>query len=77
MTSKSNFRFQRIEYLLNELKHEVTRGIEQGEIDEKLKFQFIAGMSRAVSKSYVFCEFRTFTRPYHEFDAVPKLRIIK
>lgn len=75
-----NYRQERIERLLNELRHEVTRGMMEGEIDEELTFQFAVPISKTMREGVVHCEFKTF--PIHrgnmpQESLQPRLRIVK
>ena len=56
--TKPNYRQERVERLLNELKYEVTRGIMEGELDEYLTFTFLVPRP-ALPSEVVRCEFRT------------------
>jgi hypothetical protein len=81
--SEPNYRQERIERLLHELKYEVTRGMLESEIDEHLGFRFIVPVSRKIPNGVVMCEFRT--RPSTGIDNLawgdeahqPKLRVVK
>ena len=80
--AEPNYRQERIERLLQELRYEVERGMMQGEIDESLGFRFIVPMSKSIQNGVVFCEFRTRPRPSYEMTwedglGLPKLRIVK
>lgn len=80
MTEKPNYRMERIERLLEELKHEVTRGMMEGEVDESLGFRFFVPISKAIPDGVVHCEFST--RPRHRSvvlgeDLQPRLRVVK
>lgn len=54
-----NYRRERIERLLDELKYEIMRGMMEGEIDESLGFQFVVPQSKQIPHGVVLCEFRT------------------
>jgi hypothetical protein len=56
--TKLNYRKERVERLLNELKYEVTRGIMEGELEEYLTFNFLIPRSKLPTEM-VRCEFRT------------------
>lgn len=76
----TNFRKERIEKLLHELRYEVERGMMENEIDEQLGFRFVVPISREIREGVVMCEFRT--RPMHRSaididDLQPRLRVIK
>jgi len=80
MADPTNFRIERIEKLLNELRYEVERGMLEQDIDETLQFRFFVPLSRRIPDGVVFCEFRT--RPTHRYevfpdDLEPRLRLIK
>lgn len=76
-----NYRQERIERLLNELRYEVERGMMDGEIDETLGFVFYVPRSKSIPKGVVRCEFQTRPMPYYMadlgVDAEPKLRVVK
>jgi hypothetical protein len=61
----SNYRLERIERLLQELRYEVERGIMECEIEEEMGFRFIVPISRRIEKGVVFCEFRTRPMPFY------------
>lgn len=76
----SNFRKERIEKLLNELKYEITRGMLEREIDETLIFKFFVPISKSIPEGIVYCRFET--RPTHRINVIgedfePKLKIVK
>ena len=76
----TNFRMERIEKLLHELRYEVTRGIHQREIGEEMTYEFIIPMSQAIPNGVVFCEFRTRPIPHYEMHPdhlEARLRIVK
>ena len=81
--SENNFREERIEKLLRELRYEIERGLAEREIEEEMHFQFIFPRSQRIPNGLVFCQFRM--RPITNFDAmamnpemlVPKLRVVK
>lgn len=71
---------ERITKLLNELRYEVTRGMNEREIEEEIGFQFYVPMSRSIPNGVVFCEFRTRPIPHYEMhpDALaPRLKVVK
>lgn len=72
-----NYRMERIERLLHEIRYEVERGMMDGEIDETLGFSFVVPISKSMPRGVVWCEFRT--RPTlnlpHFHD--PKLKVVK
>lgn len=76
----TNYRQERIERLLQELRYEVTRGMMEGEIDETLGFEFLVPISKSIPDGLVCCSFRT--RPVMKYDypwpdAEPRLKIVK
>lgn len=78
----SQYRKERIERLLTELKYEVTRGMMANEIEEEMGFRFIVPISRTYPKrGVVLCEFRT--GPLEHFglagpdDIAPRLKLVK
>lgn len=80
MSADPNFRKERIEKLLHELRYEVERGILENEVDEQLGFRFVIPLSRSIQEGVVMCEFRT--RPMHRYavdtnDLQPRLRVVK
>jgi len=81
MADATNFRMERIEKLLHELRYEVERGMMQSEIDESMGFQFIVPVSRAIPNGVVFCEFRTRPMPHYSMVSMygdqPRLKVIK
>jgi hypothetical protein len=79
MADPTNFRIERIEKLLHELRYEVERGMLEKDIDETFRFRFYVPISRSIPDGVVFCEFRT--RPIHRVmmdpeDIRPRLRIV-
>src|SRR5215204_1674190 len=72
MTDTTNFRKERIEKLLNELRFEIEHGVAEQEIDETISFQFYVPISRSIPNGVVFCEFST--RPMNPV-LHPQLRI--
>ena len=80
MTDPTNFRRERIEKLLHELRYEVERGMMERDIDETMGFRFYVPISQVIQNGVVFCEFRT--RPVHRHmmhpdDLQPRLKIVK
>ena len=78
----NEYRKERIERLLSELKYEITRGMMDREIDETIGFRFIVPVSSQIPDGVVHCEF--ITRPVHrhcilmsDVDQPPKLRVVK
>lgn len=80
MSEAQNYRHERIERLLNELRHEIERGMLEREIDETMGFRFYVPRSRAVPDGVVFCEFRTRPIPRWQMapgDIQPRLKLVK
>jgi hypothetical protein len=78
--SDINFRQERIEWLLHELRHEIERGMLQREIGEEIGFRFVVPISSKIPDGVVMCEFRTRPVPrYMAFGEVEaaKLKIVK
>jgi hypothetical protein len=77
---KCNYRQQRVERLLDELRYEITRGMMEGELDEELGYRFYVPVSKAIPNGVVFCEFRARPIPGHAMRPdfmEPKLRVVK
>lgn len=79
---ESEYRKERIERLLYELQHEVTRGIMENETEEHVVHRFVIPVSRTYPKSgVVFCEFRAHPMEHYGMapmpDKGPRLRIVK
>ena len=85
MSDPTNFRQERIEKLLHELRYEVERGILEHDIDETLTFRFYVPLSHAIPDGVVFCEFHTRPMPRYAMQPgdqpclrhQPRLRIVK
>lgn len=80
MSDPTNFRRERIEKLLYELRYEVERGMMEREIDEEMGFRFYVPISNAIPGGVVFCEFRTRPIPRHEMHPdylEPRLKLVK
>jgi hypothetical protein len=80
MADPTNFRQERIEKLLHELRYEVSRGMMEGEIDEQLGFRWVVGVSKNIRDGVVACEFRTRPVPRGHMspdDLEPRLRVVK
>ena len=80
MNDTTNFRQERIEKLLHELRYEIERGMLEKDIGEELGFRFYVPISSKIPDGIVFCEFRT--RPIHRYmmnidDMPPRLRLVK
>lgn len=72
------YRKERIERLLDELKYEITRGMMDGEIDETLNFRFYVPISKQIHNGVVSCRFETRPEPHYMADTTPpKLRVVK
>lgn len=79
MSDPTNFRQERIEKLLHELRYEIERGMMDGDIDETLGFRFYVPISKRIRDGVVFCEFRTRPIPrdmMHPADIRPRLRVV-
>lgn len=80
MSEKPNYRMERIDRLLHELRYEVERGMMEREIDEHLGFTFIVPISQKIPDGVVMCEFRTRPMPrgaYHIDALEPRLKVVK
>lgn len=80
MADPTNFRQERIEKLLHELRYEVERGMMENDIPEEIGFRFYVPISRSIKDGMVFCEFRTRPLPRHcmdPSDLQPRLRLVK
>ena len=80
MKDATNFRQERIEKLLHELRYEIERGMMERDIDETMGFRFYVPISQRIPDGVVFCEFRT--RPIQRYmmdpnDLQPRLRVVK
>lgn len=73
-----NYRLERIERLLSELRYEIERGMMNREIDETITFKFYVPISHSISNGVVHCEFRTRPIPsiYME-PGEPQLKVVK
>jgi hypothetical protein len=79
MADPTNFRKERIEKLLHELRYEVERGMLEHDIEEEMGFRFYVPISAKIPDGVVFCEFRTRPLPRHMMhpdDLQPRLRIV-
>jgi single-stranded DNA-specific DHH superfamily exonuclease len=77
-----NYRKERIERLLNELRYEIERGMLEREIDEEISFRFVVPISQKIKNGVVLCEFRTKPSERYDIaflkeDLVPKLKLVK
>ncbi|MET4529128.1 hypothetical protein [Bradyrhizobium sp. JR18.2] len=80
MTDPTNFRRERIEKLLHELRYEVERGMMERDLDEEMGFRFYVPISQKIPDGVVFCEFRTRPVPRHVMDPrdlQPRLKLVK
>lgn len=80
MNDLTNFRRERIEKLLHELRYEVERGMMERDIDEEMGFRFYVPISQKIPDGVVFCEFRTWPIPRHAMDPAalqPRLKVVK
>lgn len=79
MKEDSEFRKNRIEKLLHELKYEITRGMMEREIEEEMGFRFVVPTSKHFPKGVVWCEFMCYPRPDVNgiVDAAPRLTLVK
>ncbi|WP_291869618.1 hypothetical protein [Bradyrhizobium sp.] len=80
MADPTNFRRERIEKLLHELRYEVERGMLERDIDEEMGFRFYVPISNKIPDGVVFCEFRTRPVPRQAMspeDMQPRLRVVK
>lgn len=80
MADPTNFRRERIEKLLHELRYEVERGMLERDIDETMGFRFYVPISNVIRDGVVLCEFRTRPIPRHMMspdDLQPRLKLVK
>jgi hypothetical protein len=80
MADPTNFRRERIEKLLHELRYEVERGMLERDIDEEMGFRFYVPISNKIPNGVVFCEFRTRPVPrvmMNPDDLQPRLKLVK
>lgn len=80
MADPTNFRRDRIEKLLHELRYEVERGMLERDIDEEMGFRFYVPLSNKIPNGVVFCEFRTKPVPrvmMSPEDMQPRLKLVK
>lgn len=82
MSDSTNFRQERIEKLLYELRYEIERGMMEREIGEELSYRFYVLISHKLPGGVVYVEFRS--RPIHRHhmhpdDSMngPRLRLVK
>ena len=80
MSDPTNFRRERIEKLLHELRYEVERGMLARDVDEEIAFRFYVPISNKIPDGVVFCEFRTRPVPryaMHPDALTPRLKLVK
>jgi hypothetical protein len=74
----TNFRLERIEKLLFELRYEIERGLFQREIAEEMLFQFVFPISQKIPGGCVAAEFRMRPMTYNMFSpGEPRLKVVK
>ena len=61
-----NYRADRIDRLLNELKYEMTRGMMENDIEEQWGLSFVVPISRHFRDGVVLCEFRSRPVPRYQ-----------
>lgn len=74
----AEYRRERIERLLHELKYEITRGMMEREIEEEMGFRFIVPVTKHFKTGVVMCEFRTQPVPNYLGlgDDNPRLKLV-
>jgi hypothetical protein len=80
MADPTNFRRERIEKLLHELRYEVERGMLERDIEEEMGFRFYVPISNKIPDGVVLCEFKTRPILRHQMspaDIQPRLRLVK
>jgi hypothetical protein len=78
MPDPTNFRMQRIEKLLHELRYEIERGMLEQDIDETIGFSFYVPLSYTIPDGVVQCEFRTRPTPRYMMEhSEPRLKLVK
>lgn len=80
MNDKTNFRQERIEKLLYELRYEIERGMLKREINETISFRFYVPVSINIPNGVVFCEFKTRPIPNYMVnlnELRPRLRLMR
>lgn len=65
MTQEAEYRKERIDRLLHELKYEITRGMMEQEIDEIIGFEFIVPVSQSIKDGVIICKFETTPMPHY------------
>lgn len=79
MADATNFRRERIEKLLHELRYEVERGMLERDIDETMGFEFYVPISNVIPDGVVRCKFVTRPIPRYLMDPAnmqPRLRVV-
>lgn len=80
MSEATNYRMDRIQRLLDDLKREVEIGFVQREIDETLMLRWLVPVSSAIPGGAVFCEFRTQPIPFAQAAMMagsrPNIRLV-
>ena len=80
MNDTTNFRKERIEKLLHELRYEIERGMMEKDIDEMIGYRFYVPISHSIPGGVVFCEFHTQPIPRYLMDLTdvqPRLWMVK
>jgi hypothetical protein len=79
MADPTNFRMERIEKLLAELRYEIERGMLEQDIDETIGYSFYVPRSIQIPDGAVQCEFRTRPIPRYmvEPGTEPRLKLVK
>jgi hypothetical protein len=80
MADPSNFRMERIEKLLSELRYEIERGMMEQDIDETIGFSFFVPRSIQIPGGVVHCVFHTRPVPHHMMPGgaiEPRLKLMK
>lgn len=75
-----NFRRERIEKLLQELRYEVERGMLERDIEETLIFRFYVPFSNVIPNGVVrveFCATPVLRPSFSSEDLQPRLRLVK
>jgi len=78
MADKGQYRMERIERIMDELKYEVTRGMMEREIDERIGFEFTVPSQE---KDVVVCRFQTEPVDRHTaagtVNLQPRLKVVE
>ena len=80
MSKEAEYRAERINRLLFELKYEISRGMMEGEIDEDMGYRFVVPVSKKIPDGVVLCEFRSRPMPnwyIADGDREPRLKVVK